>query len=138
MFSKKAFADLRRSGMGVGVSVAKLTEAMLEILIQIPSGSTNLKETIIAHIGLLGQMASSRDLNQAWNQTKKKAAKQYPEKFILDTRGTLKWNDGKVKILDKEISSANIKKLNELADAAGYNVNGMVTELIKVYKKNKG
>ena len=88
MFSKKMFGEMRRAGMNVGLSKAKLSQAMLEILIQLPMGTTNLKETIVAHMGLLGQMSATRDLNEAWNQTKKKAAKEYPEKFFF------RWSKG--------------------------------------------
>ena len=70
---------------------------------------SNLKETIVDHMGLLGQMSATRDINEAWNQTKKKAAREYPEKFMIDGRKVLHWNDGSVKILDKKISSANFK-----------------------------
>ena len=48
MFSRKVFSDMRRAGMGVGVSKAKLSEAMLEVLLRFPTGSTNLKETMIS------------------------------------------------------------------------------------------
>jgi hypothetical protein len=116
MFNRKTFSEMRRAGMGVGVSKTKLARAMLEILIQLPEGATNLKETIVAHLGLLGQMSSTRDINAAWNDAKKRAAREYPEKFMLDGRKVLHWNDGSVKIIDKKISAANFKKLNELAE----------------------
>jgi len=138
MFSRRVFSDMRRAGMGVGVSKAKLSEAMLDVLLRLPAGSTNLKETIVAHLGLIGQMAATRDINEAWNQTKKKAAKLYPEKFIFDSRNTLTWNDGTTKVLDKDISSANFKKLNDLANAGERSVNAVVSELLKAYKQDKG
>lgn len=137
MFSKKMFGEMRRAGLNAGMSKAKLSQAMLEILIQLPMGTTNLKETIVAHMGLLGQMSASRDINEAWNQTKKKAAKEYPEKFILDGRKVLIWNDGSVKILDKKISLANFKKLNELAERENCAVNQIVSKLIRYYQKGQ-
>ena len=135
MFSKKMFGEMRRAGMNVGLSKAKLSQAMLEILIQLPMGTPNLKETVVANMGLLGQMSATRDLNEAWNQTKKKAAKEYPEKFMLDGRKVLHWNDGSVKILDKKISPANFKKLNELAEKENCAVNQIVSKLIRHYQK---
>ena len=89
MLGSKMFGEMRRAGMNVGLSKAKLSQAMLEILIQLPAGTTNLKETIVDNMGLLGQMSATRDINEAWNQTKKKAAKEYPEKFVLIDRGIL-------------------------------------------------
>ncbi len=99
MFNRKTFSDMRRVGMGVGVSKAKLAQAMLEILVQLREGTTNLKETIVGHLGLLGQMAATRDINAAWNDTKKRAARGYPEKFILDDRKVLHWNDGSLEVI---------------------------------------
>jgi len=133
MFDKKTLGDMRRSGMNIGLSKAKLSQAMLEILIQLPTGTTNLKQTIINNMGLMGQMSATRDINEAWNRAKKKAAKEYPDKFLLDDRGLLHWNDGSVKLLDKKISTLNYKKLNELADVENCSVNQMVSKLIKSY-----
>ena len=128
---------MRRAGMGVGVSKAKLTQAMLEILFQLPEGTTNLKETIVGHLGLLGQMSPTRDINAAWNDAKKRAAREYPERFVLDDRKVLHWNDGSVKIIDKKISPANFKKLNELGEKENCAVNEMVSKLIRYYKKGQ-
>ncbi len=138
MFSRRVFADMRRAGMGVAVSRAKLSAAMLEILVQLPTGSTNLKEVVVRHMGLLGQMASSRDIDDAWDQAKKKAVNLHPERFTLDARKSLKWNDGTTKYLDKDVSPANFKKLNELASTEGCTVNAIVTKAIKAYKQNRG
>lgn len=49
MLSRKVFSDMRRAGMGVGVSKAKLSEAMLEVLLRLPTASTD---------GLLGGRAT--------------------------------------------------------------------------------
>ncbi len=133
MFDKRTLGDMRRSGMNIGLSKAKLSQAMLEILIQLPAGTTNLKQTIINNMGLMGQISATRDINEAWNKTKKKAAKEYPDKFLLDGRGLLQWNDCSVKLLDKKISAVNYKKLNEMADVENYSVNQMVSKLIKSY-----
>jgi len=123
--------------MGVGVSKTKLAKAMLEILIQLPEGATNLKETIVAHLGLLGQMSSARDINAAWSDAKRRAAREYPEKFMLDGRKILHWNDGSVKIIDKKISAANFNKLNELAEREDCAVNQIVSKLIRYYLKGQ-
>ncbi len=137
MFSRNTFSGMRRVGMGVGISKAKLTKAMLEILIQLPENTTNLKETIIGHLGLLGQMSTMRELDSAWNDTKKKAARDYPERFVLDGRKVLSWNNGTVKIIDKKISLTNFKKLNELAEKDNCNANQMLSKLIRHYQKDQ-
>lgn len=137
MFNRKTFSEMRRAGMGVGISKTKLTQAMLEILLQMPKGATNLKETIVGHLGLLGQMSPTRDINAAWNDVKKRAAREFPEKFVLDDRGVLHWDDGSVKIIDKKISSANFKKLNELAERENCTINRMLSKLIRYYQKGQ-
>jgi hypothetical protein len=114
-----------------------LSQAMFEILIQLPVGTNDIKETIVGHLGLLGQMSATRDINAAWNETKKKAAREYPETFLLGHRGVLHWNDGSLKVLDKTISAANFRKLNELAETEGCGLNQLVSTLISHYKKRK-
>lgn len=137
MFNKKMFGDMRRAGMTVGLSKGKISKAMLEILVQLPTGTTHLKETVVANLGLLGNMSATRDINAAWNEAKKKAAKEYPEKFILDGRKVLHWDDGSVKILDKKISSVNFKKLNDLTEIENCSVNQLISKLLKNYQKGK-
>ena len=119
------------------LSKNRITKMMLERLLELPDGAKNLKENVTLRLGMVGQLSSSREINAAWNETKKKAAKLHPDKFILDGRGVLHWDDGSVKILDKKISSVNFKKLNELAETESCSVNSMVSRLISSYKKNK-
>ena len=103
------------------LSKGRISKMMLDILLKFPSGAKNLKDNVTLRLGIIGQMSSTRDINAAWNETKKKAAKLHPDKFILDGRNVLHWNDGSFKVLDKNISSANYKKLNELADTENCN-----------------
>ena len=119
------------------LSKGRLSKMMLDVLLELPFGAKNLKVNVTVRLGIIGQMSTSRDINAAWNETKKKAAKLYPDKFILDGRNVLHWNDGSVKVLDKKILNANFKKLNELADSENCNVNAMVSKLISNYKKHK-
>lgn len=135
MSNRGVFADMRRAGFAIGVSKAKLVNAMLEILAQLPDGTSRLKDTVVAHLGMLGQMTPTRDLNAGWNEAKRKAAKQHPDKFMLDERNALHWNDGSATILDRKISAANFKKLNELAQIDGSTVNQLLSKMIKFYQK---
>ena len=104
--------------------------------IQLPVGTTDLKNVIIQNLGFMASLASTRDINAAWNDTKKNAAKEYSDKFILNERDILHWNDGSEKILDKKISTTNFKKLNMLAESERCSTNDIITKLIKVYKKH--
>jgi hypothetical protein len=118
------------------LSKGRLTKMMLEQLLELPNRSKNLKDNVTIRLGMIGQLSTTREINAAWDDTKKKAAKLHPDKFVLDDRGVLHWNDGSVKLLDKTISSANFKKLNELANIEKCNVNSMISKLITYYKKN--
>jgi len=118
------------------LSKDRLSKMMLEILSEFPTGTKHLKENVTLRLGMIAHMSTSRDINAAWNETKKKAANLYPEKFILDGRSVLHWNDGNVKILDKKISNANYKKLNDLAENENCSVDALVSRLIAYYKKH--
>ncbi len=135
MSSRSFFGNMSRAGFGPGISKAKLSSIMLDILLQLPVGTKNLKNNILYNMGLTGQMSTTRDINEAWTQTKKKAAKLYPEKFTLDNRNSLNWYDSSKKALDKNISLINFKKLNALAENENSTVNQIISKLIKYYDK---
>ncbi len=139
MFDRKTYSQMRRAGfgLGIGISKEKLKQAMIEILLQLPEGTSNLKETVIYHLGQYGQMTPIRELNDVWSHAKRKVAKSNPEKFLLDGRNALHWNNGSISVLDKKISPTNYKKLNELADSEGHSVNAIVSKLIKTHRKTK-
>jgi hypothetical protein len=137
MFDRKEFSRMKRAGFPVmSVSKAKLSEAMLDILQQLPEGTKNLKKVVEKHLGTAGQMISSREMNDLWNKTKGKAARLFPDKFQLDGRNALIWNETPEIELDKKISLANYKKLNELANAENCSVNAMISKVIKSWEKN--
>lgn len=137
MFDRRFFAQMRQVGLSAGISKNRLSKAMLEVLVQLPTGTKDLKDAIVAHLGILGAMSATRDINAAWNVAKKQAAREYPDRFLLDERGVLHWNDGSAKPLDKKISAANFRKLNELAAGEGRTVDQLVSELIRRYRKTK-
>jgi hypothetical protein len=131
------FSRMKREGFNLGISKNKLAKMMLDALLQLPPGTTNLKDCVVADLGLIGQMSTTRDINEAWNQAKRMAANEYPERFILDGRKVLHWNDGSVKVLDKTISAANYRKLNEMAESEHCSVNEIISRLIRYYKKGQ-
>ncbi len=137
MFDRKTYSKMRRAGFVGGVSKEELSQAMLQVLLQIPIGTQPLKETVVLHLGQIGQMATTREIDEVWNRTKRKAAKLHPENFILDGRNTLQWNDRSGRQLDKNISSANFKKLNKLAEAENCSIDALISELIKTYEKER-
>lgn len=126
---------MRRAGFNIGLSKSKLAEEMYEILLKLKPGTKEIKEVIVFELAIYGQMATSRDINETWTKIKKKAIKEYPDKFIMDQRGSLLWNDGTIKEVDKKISALNFKKLNALAEIEKCDVNQIVTKLITHYQK---
>jgi len=52
---------------------------MLEVIVQLPTGTTQLKETVVSNLGVLGHMSATRDIHASWNEAKRNAAKEYPE-----------------------------------------------------------
>ena len=119
------------------LSKNRLSKMMLEILLQFPAGTKNLKDNITLRLGSIAQMSATRDINEAWDATKTKAAKLYPDRFLLDKRNVLQWNDGSVRVLDEKISLINFKKLNELAETQNCSVNALVTKLITHFNRRK-
>lgn len=117
------------------LSKNRLSKMMLEILLKLPLGITNPKDNIVVRLGTIAFMLTTREINAAWNETKKKAARVYPDKYVLDGRNVLHFNDGTVKILDKKISGKNFKKLNELAEQKQCSVDQLVSKFISMYKK---
>jgi hypothetical protein len=78
------FAQVRRAGFDIGLSTGKLTKAMVDVLLQLPSEAAPSKEVVVQHLGLLGQMSKSRDINAAWNSAKRQVVREHPDRFCLD------------------------------------------------------
>ena len=87
---RRYFAQVRRAGFDIGLSTGKLTKAMVEVLLQLPSASTPSKEVVVQHLGLLGQMTKTRNINAAWNSAKRQIAREHPDRFCLDGK-VLRW-----------------------------------------------
>jgi hypothetical protein len=137
MFDRRMFADMKRAGFDVGVSKTKLAQAMLEVLAQLPGECEPAKEIVVARLGMVGQMSATRDVNAAWNDAKKAAARRYPDRFVLDSRKVLRRNDGSIQVLDKSISTDTFRKLNEQAAAEGCSVNQFVSRLVREHQRHK-
>lgn len=129
------FGDMRRAGYHVGLSKTQLKQEMYDILLQIPVGTKEIKEVIVFNLGIYGQMAATRDINEAWTAIKKKAAKEYPEKFDLDQRGSLIWNDVSKPTINRKVSAKILTKLIKLAEEEGCDVDEILLKMIVNYRK---
>ena len=78
------FAQVRRAGFDIGLSAGKLTLAMVEVLRQLPPEAKPSKDVVVQHLGLLGQMSKTRDINSAWNSAKRQIVRDHRDRFCLD------------------------------------------------------
>ena len=84
------FAEVRRAGFDIGLSTGKLAKAMVEVLTQLPPEATPSKDVVVQHLGLLGQMSKTRDMNAAWNRAKRQVVREQSDRFHLDGK-ILRW-----------------------------------------------
>ena len=131
------FAQIRRAGFDLGVSSAKLTRAMVEVLLQLPPAATPSKEVVVQHLGLLGQMSKTRDINAAWNAAKRKVVKEHPERFCLDGK-VLRRASAKDGRSREKLSAAGHRKLAGLAAKEGASPDEMLGRLISSWRKAIG
>ncbi len=130
------FGGMRRSGFDIGISINRLSKMMVNVLLQIPKGAVNLKETVIAGMGLIGRMAKTRDLTAAWDKAKRQVSREYPEKFFLHGK-TLRWKTDEDKPVSIALSAAGRRKLSALANKEGLDEDELLTRLISAYKASK-
>ena len=126
---KGYFARVRRAGFDIGLSAGKLTKAMVEVLSRLPPEVTPSKEVVVRHLGLLGQMSKTRDLNAAWNSAKRQVAREHPNRFCLD--GKVLRPASAVEDRPREkLSAASHRKLATLAAKEGMRSDELLGRLI--------
>jgi hypothetical protein len=132
------FAQARRSrfGLGLGLSTGKLTEAMVEVLSQLPPEATPSKEVVVAHLGLLGQMSKTRDVNAAWNSAKRQVVREHPDKFCLDGKVLRRASAMEDRPREK-LSATGHRKLTTLAAKEGMTPDELLSRLISAWRTAK-
>src|SRR2546426_4593531 len=133
---KGYFADVRRAGFDIGVSAGKLARAMVEVLLQLQPEATLSKEVVVRHLGLLGQMSKTRDLDAAWNSAKRQVAREHPDRFCLDGK-VLRRAPGKEDRLREKLSTAGHRKLAALAAKEGMTQDELLGRLISAWRNAK-
>lgn len=91
------FAQVRRAGFDTGLSAGKLTKAMVEVRSQLPPAATPSKDVVVQHLGLVGQMSRTRDVNAAWNSAKRQIVCERPDRSVSTARfcaGLRTWRSG--------------------------------------------
>jgi len=127
------FAQMRRGGFDIGVSAGKLTQAMVEVLSQLPPEVTPSKELVVQHLGLLGQMSKTRDINASWNSAKRQAVRDQPDRFCLDGK-VLRWASAMEDRPRQKLSTAGHRKLATLAAKEGMTPDELLSRLISSWR----
>jgi len=130
------FADVRRAGFDIGVSTGKLSKAMVELLVQLPPEVTPSKELVVQHLGLLGQMSKTRDINAAWNSAKRQVVRDRPDRFCLDGK-VLRWASAMEDRPREKLSTAGHRKLATLAAKEGVTPDELLSRLISSWRSAK-
>lgn len=128
------FAEMRRAGLGTGISTAKLTSAMVEVLSQLPPGIKPSKDAVVQRLGLLGQMVTTRDINTAWNKAKCQVVRKHPDRFCLDGK-VLRWASDMEGRAREKLSAAGHRKLAALAAKEGLAPDELLGLLISSWRR---
>jgi len=127
------FAQVRRGGLDLGLSTGKLTRAMVEVLLQLPPGAAPSKDVVVRHLGLLGQMSKTRDINATWNTAKRQVARERPDRFCLDGK-VLRWASAMEGRTREKLSTAGHRKLAALATKEGTTPDELLSRLISSWR----
>ena len=130
------FAQVRRAGFDIGLSTGKLTKAMVEVLAQLPPEATPSKDVVVQHLGLLGQMSKTRDINAAWNSAKRQVVRDNPDRFCLDGK-VLRWASAMEDRPREKLSTAGHRKLATLAAKERMTPDELLSRLISSWRSAK-
>jgi len=133
---KGFFSQVRGAGFDIGLSAGKLTKAMVEVLSQLPPEATPSKAVVVHHLGLLGQMSKTRDLNAAWNSAKRQVVREHPDRFCLDGKA-LRWASAMEDRPREKLSTAGHRKLAALAVKEGMTPDELLGRLISSWRSAK-
>jgi len=133
---REYFAQVRRAGFAIGVPTAKLTKAMVEVLVQLPPEAVLSKEIVVQHIGLLGQMSRTRDVNAAWNGAKRAIVREHPDRFWLDGK-VLRRASGREGRPREKLSAAAHRRFEALATKEGMTPDELVGQMIAAWRRAK-
>ena len=131
---KGYFAQVRRAGFDIGLSTGKLAKAMVDLLLQLPPEAAPSKEFVVQHLGPLGQMSKTRDVNAAWNNAKRQVVREHPDRFSLDGK-VLRWATAMEDRAREKLSAAGHRKLAALATKEGMTPDELLGRLISSWRR---
>jgi hypothetical protein len=130
------FAQVRRAGFDIGLSGGKLARAMVDVLLQLPPEAAPSKEVVVEHLGLLGQMSKTRDVNAAWNNAKRQVVRDHPDRFSLDGK-ILRPTSAMEDRPREKLSAAGHRKLATLAAKEGLTPDELLGHLISSWRRSR-
>ena len=130
------FAQIRRAGFDIGLSTGKLAKAMVDVLLQLPPEAAPSKEVVVQHLGLLGQMTKTRDINAAWNRAKRQIVREHPDRFCLDGK-VLRWASAVGERRREKLSTTGHRRLAALAAREGITPDELLGRLISSWRSSK-
>jgi hypothetical protein len=132
---RSIFSQARRAGFDLGLSTGKLTKAMVEVLLQLPLEADLSKDTVVRHLGVLGAMSKTRDINAAWKSAKRTVARECPERFCLDGKILRRTDEMMARPAFTKLSSAGHRRLAALAIKEDVTADEMLTRLIAFWRE---
>ena len=93
-------------------------------------------EVVMQHLGLLGQMSKTRDINAAWKSAKRQVVREHPDRFFLAgkvLRRASAAGDGP----PEKLSAAGHRRLASLAAKEGITPDELLGRLISCWRKTK-
>jgi len=87
----------------------------------------------VRHLGLLGQMSKTRDVNAAWNSAKRQVVREHPDRFCLEGK-VLRWASATEDRPREKLSTAGHRKLASLAAKEGMTPDELLGRLISAWR----
>jgi hypothetical protein len=106
------------------------------VLLQLPAEAAPSKEFVVQHLGLLGQMSKTRDINAAWNSAKRRVAREHPDRFSLDGK-VLRWASAMQDRPREKLSTAGQRRLATLAAKEGLTPDALLGHLIAAWRARR-
>ena len=107
---------------------------MVDVLLRLPPEAAPSKEFVVQHLGLLGQMSKTRDINAAWNSAKRQVVREHPDRFCLDGKVLRPASAMEARPREK-LSAAGHRKLAILAAKEGMTPDGLLGRLISSWRR---
>jgi len=131
------FAQIRRAGFDIGLSTGKLTKAIIDVLLQLPPGVAPSKKIVVQHLGMLGQMSKTSDINAAWNSAKRQVVRDHGERFCLDGKVLRRSSAMEDRPRAEKLSAAGHRRLAALALKEGTTPDELLGRMIASWRTAK-